>query len=90
MNSAIARLLRQGDFARHVPPRQILHRFWLSGRRRIERRLRPKLLAADLVRTAQPPLPLFPPRTGMVVSDAPPWSFRFIGNPRWVGNRSID
>ncbi|MCI0465928.1 MAG: heparinase II/III family protein [Beijerinckiaceae bacterium] len=59
-------LARRIAFARHVPPRQILRRFYLAAKRRVLERFGPRILRApkDLQPVAAPPLPLFPARRG--------------------------
>lgn len=83
----LERLRRQLAFAAQVPPRQIVRRFWLVGRRRAERRLRPRLAVAGLRRSATAPLPLFAPRQGLVRRDRGVWTFCFVGREVSLGDR---
>lgn len=75
----IEKIQRQLSFALRVPPRQIARRAWLKVRRAAEARLRPPLEVAGLTRVERPPLPLFPPRTGLARRTDAGWAFRFLG-----------
>ena len=84
---------RKLAFARPVPPRQLVRRAALILRCHVEQRLKPRLRPGRFDIAADPPLPLFRPRQGMVGRD--PLSFRFIGRPiampsgiDWNGPRS--
>lgn len=80
LSRLLNRLRRQIDFARHVPPRQIAARARLSARRFAERQLKPKLAPGQVQRSANPPLPVFPPRTGMAQRlTGGGWAFNFLG-----------
>jgi len=73
------RLRRQFDFARHVPPGRILRRGQLALRRRLERRLRPRLDPGPLIRAERPPLALAPAPAGEATRTEKGWRFTFIG-----------
>jgi uncharacterized heparinase superfamily protein len=78
-------MARQIAFARHVPPRQIGRRLWLQARRSLEARLRPSLDPGALTCNPHPPLPLFPPRRGMVERTAGGWRFTYLGRTVEMG-----
>ena len=79
MIGALHQLRRQAAFARHVPPRQIARRLQLTMRRRYERILKPSLAAGPVERQADPPLPLFPPRRGMLDRSGGQIRIRLLG-----------
>jgi uncharacterized heparinase superfamily protein len=63
----IRKLVRAIAFGRHIPPAKLARRVELDLRRRIRDKLgaAPKG-ALGILRTTSPPLPLFPPRSGLV------------------------
>lgn len=77
----IRRIARALAFARHVPPQQILRRGMLLFARRRDERWPPDLTAAAMpaLRTDLP-LPILPPRSGMVHQMARGWRFVFLGH----------
>lgn len=82
-----ARLRRQLEFARHVPPRQIARRFWLAALRRAEARLRPSLDPGPLERAAAAPAPLLAPRETPCRRTPDGWRFEFLGRAVAMGPR---
>ena len=81
-------LARNFAFARHVPLHQIAARMKLAAQRRWSLK-RPPTLAIDARQAATPPLPLFPPRTGMIERTLDGWRFTFIGRAVAM-NETID
>lgn len=82
---------RAFHFARHMPPRKLARRLELD----IKRRLRDRLGAAPMPApvpavTAQPPLPVMPPRLGLMRQEHDKLVFHFIGRQVAVPATAID
>ncbi len=81
----MANLLQQFQFARHIPPRQIVHRFQLSARRKIET-LWPRVLRKRkegcVFLNSTLPAPLFKSREFGVDRVDSGWRFHFLGETR--------
>src|SRR4051812_1800539 len=75
----LRQLSRQLIFAARIPPRQMIRRAWLAGRRSVEARLKPSLPTGDIRPRAVCPEPLFDPRAGLAERVEGGWRFRFIG-----------
>ena len=69
---------RNFAFARHIPLRQIAARLKLAVRRRWSLR-RPPALAIEGRSTDTSPLPVFPPRAGLIERTPDGWRFTFLG-----------
>ena len=77
----LRRLSRAFAFARHVPVRQLWRRVGLSLKRKYRDRSGwpPPRAKAPLRLSASPPLPLFPPRMGMLAFGPAGPTFTFLG-----------
>jgi len=73
-------------FARHIPPRQLLRRLFLTARRRIERRVQPELIAARATLRRQAPQSPFPPRPETAWHGPEGWRFRFLNRELACGS----
>jgi len=78
--SLLNRLRRELTFARHVPLRRILRRFQLIVRRRWSDVSPPHYAAPPPLRSIEPPAPLLPPRSGMIIRDCDVLKFCFLNN----------
>lgn len=72
-------LVRRWQFARHIPPRQIVARFALIARRKWETRFPPQRTDQGSRFAERPPLPVFEPRDTSVEQTATGWRFGFLG-----------
>jgi uncharacterized heparinase superfamily protein len=80
----VSSLLQRARFARHIPPKRALRRVVLTLKRRLRDRAggRPSSEAAPTL-AANPPLPLFAPRTGMIDGE----TFTFLGRSHRMSGR---
>lgn len=88
----ITRLQRAWAFGRHIPPRKLMRRIWLSGlRRRTDKRGKHAVLRPEANLGETLPARLYPARTrGQVQRDGSDWVFSFLGREQRFSEGQID
>jgi uncharacterized heparinase superfamily protein len=77
-------LLQRARFARHIPPKRALRRVVLTLKRKLRDRASARPASgATPVLAANPPLPLFAPRSGMIEGE----TFTFLGRSHRMNGR---